>query len=82
MTDAEKIDFLGGEVDALLAFASAMIKTHPNLQALDGAFTQSKELQAASALASTASEAFLQGQEQVRERIKQLFMAAYLQKGA
>lgn len=80
MTDSEKIDFLGGEVDALLAFASSIIKTHPDPRALEAAYFDSKERQAAMTLASPASDAFVQGQDQIRDRLKRLFLAAALER--
>ena len=76
MTDSEKIDFLGGEVDVLLTFVSAVIRTHADPGALQRAYMQSRELQAASTPGAPASKAFVHGQEQIRERLKALFLSA------
>jgi hypothetical protein len=80
MTDSEKIDFNGGQIDALLAFTSAVIKTHDNPGALEAEFNASKELQAATTLASTVSDAFVQGQHQISVRLKALFFSAALKR--
>ena len=82
MTDSEKIDFLGGQVNALLAFASAVIQTHPDTAALGAAYAKSVELQATSSLNVAVSEPFLKGQAQIRKDIKALFIAAAQRKGA
>jgi hypothetical protein len=82
MTDSEKINFLGGQVNALLAFTSAVIKAHHDAARLEAAFAESRDLQEAITLPTNASEAFIKGQEDIRASIKGCFLSAALRRGA
>ena len=76
MSDAERIDFLGGQVAALLVFAAAVVKTHRNPKGLAEDFLKRSELQIASSLASKVSEPHIRGQNQIRERLKEILAAS------
>lgn len=69
MKDSEKIDFLAGNIDALLAFVSAVIRTHHDRDSLAQAFTTSQERQTAVALNTQASDQYIAGQQSMRERL-------------
>ena len=76
MRNDDQTDFMAGEIESLLAFASALIKTHPNVDALDLAFSDSKKRQAASTHPATLSDPFLLGQEQISARLRVLLVSS------
>ena len=80
MTDSEKIDFLGGQADVMLAFLSAVIQTHQNSSDLERCFNSVQNNQTATALTKAVSEPFLEGQAQTRKRIDVLFAADALRR--
>lgn len=68
MNDTSRIDYLAGQVNALMPFVLAVANTHPNLQLLDEEFRRLSVRQENYSLPTKISEAFLQGQsDTVRE---------------
>jgi len=80
MTDSEKIDYLAGQLDAMLVAISALFKTHPDLQELDKKLSANTELQVTTSLGRTVTEQYLRGQSKGHERIRSLLEAALIQK--
>lgn len=64
MNDSTRIHFLAGQVAALNAFAIALIKTHPDLEALQAEYATLTEKQVALSSPEPVSEAYLEGQQQ------------------
>jgi hypothetical protein len=65
MNDAQRLEFLAGQVAALEAFALAVINAHPNVQLLHDDFSRLKMQQESSSLPVPVSEAYLDGQAAV-----------------
>ncbi len=83
MNEFEKIDFAGGEINALFCMVAALVNTHPNPQALDKEFDRLSELQQSETLPARVTEHFLQGQTQRHSDMKNLiFRAIAIQLGA
>ena len=62
MTDKDRIDYLGGQVAALEAFALAVINSHPDIQLLNNEITRLNVVQESNSLPTQVSEAYLDGQ--------------------
>jgi len=54
--------YTGGQMNALLAFAAALIRTHPEPEKLRAMFQRTAALQESNALNSAVSEDYLKGQ--------------------
>lgn len=61
MTDAERIDYLTGQVVALKGFCIALIASHPDPELLGHAIERTGEQAVALALPTSASDALLAG---------------------
>jgi hypothetical protein len=70
MTQDEKIEFLGGQVHALVAFAHAVILTHPDLPALTKHLERRMTANLATAETSAVREEYVLGVEDIRDRLK------------
>lgn len=69
MTDSERIDFLIGQVAALKAFSISLIIREPDPRALLQLFDRGSEHTIAKTLPTKASEAMLQGMEDIRHAL-------------
>ena len=65
----QKIDFVGGQVKALMNFMNVLIVTHPSFSALKEHFETAALVGQAVSGAETVSEEFLQGMENVNDGI-------------
>ena len=66
----EKIEFLGGEVHALVGFAHAVIASHPNLAVLARHLDQIGTVNLATAETAAVREEYVLGVEDIRDRLK------------
>ena len=73
-----KIEFIGGQVNGLLAIVNALVQAAPNLQTLGRAFASSADAQEKVPL--NFSPPFLAGRASIQDGIKQLFVAAHQRK--
>lgn len=64
-------EFLAGRIHALLAFALALIETHPNLALLEQHLAAAEQAGLAVTEATLVPDKFLDGQRQVMERLRQ-----------
>jgi DNA-binding GntR family transcriptional regulator len=71
MTEAEKIEYLGGQVHALVGFAVAVITADEAPQRLARYIELLSEINAAKTAASLASDTYLEGLDNVQSRLKQ-----------
>jgi len=71
----DKVEFLGGQVSALMAFVAAMIQSHPEPQKLYAAYLKNVELQEALSLNVAVSEDVLKVQRDTRLQIEKIFKA-------
>jgi hypothetical protein len=69
MTDAEKIEFLGGRTQALLGFAIAVIMSHPNPSVLAGNLEEIAEINLARAEAEPVTDDFVDGVLDIKARL-------------
>lgn len=69
MTDAERIDFMQGQIIALRSMCFALMATHGNLPQLVNAMERFAELQIGVTLGQAASEATLEGAANMRETL-------------
>jgi hypothetical protein len=69
MTDAEKIEFLGGRTQALLGFAIAVIMSHPNPPVLAGNLEEIAEINLARAEAEPVTDDFVEGVLDIKTRL-------------
>jgi hypothetical protein len=72
----QKIDFLGGQVAALEAFAIACIRAHPDLASLHSEFIRLNALQEAVSLPTPVSEEYLQGRSATANALQSVVGAA------
>jgi hypothetical protein len=75
MPQTNKLEHLGGQVNALLAFVAALVQSHPEPEKLRAAFLRSAELQETIALNAAVSEDYLKGQRDTAGGIEQVFKA-------
>jgi hypothetical protein len=70
MNQSEKIEFLGGQVHALVGFAQAVILSHPNLAELAQHLEQIGTANLAAAETAAVREEYVLGVEDIRDRLK------------
>jgi hypothetical protein len=66
----EKIEFLGGQVHALVGFAHAIITSHPNLPVLARHIEEIGRVNLATAETAAVREEYVLGVEDIRDRLK------------
>ena len=71
----DRLLYLGGQVNALLAFVAASVQSHPDRAALQAAFRHSAQLQESQTLNAAVSEDYLRGQQETLAGIEKLFEA-------
>lgn len=69
MTDADRLNYLAGQVHTLLTFAGAIIKAHENPLILKDQFLRLDQVALSQSEATTVQEAYLEGQ---RDMVKSL----------
>lgn len=69
MNQHDRVDYLGGQVAALTAFARALIKTHPNRASLLEIFQETEQAALALSESTTVSEAYLSGQRETNQSL-------------
>jgi hypothetical protein len=67
--------YTGGQMNALLAFAAALIRTHPEPEKLRAMFQRTSALQEANALNAAVSEDYLKGQRDTLSAMEKLLEA-------
>ena len=65
----QKVDFLGGQVKALMNFAAVLITTHPSPKLLKQDFEAAELVGQAMVEGQTVSDEFLQGMRDVNDQI-------------
>jgi hypothetical protein len=75
MKQPDKLEFLGGQVSALMAFVAASIQSHPDPDRLFAAYQRNVELQEALSLNAAVSEEVLKVQRDTRAHIEKVFRA-------
>ena len=73
MQDTEKLEYLGGQVNTLLAFVAASIQAHPDPQKLRAAYLRSADLQESITLNAAVPENYLRGQRDTSAGIEKVF---------
>ena len=69
----DRLLYLGGQVNALLAFVAASIQSHPDRQRLRAAFQRGARLQETQTLNAAVAEDYLRGQQETVAGIDKLF---------
>jgi hypothetical protein len=80
MDQSEKIEFLGGQVHALVGFAHAVILSHPNLAVLAQHLERRGMANLAVAETSAVREEYVLGVEDIRDRLKLAVTSALAQR--
>jgi hypothetical protein len=80
MDQSEKIEFLGGQVHALVGFAHAVILSHPNLAVLSQHLERRGMANLAVAETSAVREEYVLGVEDIRDRLKLAVTSALAQR--
>ena len=75
MKRPDKLEFLGGQVSALMAFVAASIQSHPDPDRLYAAYQKNAEIQEALSLNAAVSEEVLKVQRDTRTNIEKVFKA-------
>jgi hypothetical protein len=73
MPELDKLDYLYGQVNALLAFAAASIQYHPEPEKLREGFRRSAALSETNAMNLAVSEDYLRGQREMSEGLEKVF---------
>jgi len=73
MQQTNKLEYLGGQVNTLLAFVAASIQAHPDPQKLHAAYRRSAELQESITLNAAVPEDYLRGQRDTSAGIEKIF---------
>jgi hypothetical protein len=73
MAQIDKLEYLYGQVNALLAFAAASIQYHPEPEKFREGFRRSSELQESNALGLAVSEDYLRGQKETIDGLEKVF---------
>ena len=73
MQQTNKLEYLGGQVNTLLAFVAASIQAHPDPQKLRAAYLRSAELQESITLNAAVPEDYLRGQRDTSAGIEKIF---------
>jgi hypothetical protein len=81
MPEGARIDNLEGQINALLTFFSAVLQMPPDLERFSKAWVDAAEFQLVGELASTKSENYAKGQEEVRNRIANLIQFERARRG-
>jgi hypothetical protein len=79
MTDSEKLEFLAGQVHALMGFAMAVITSHPNRSLLAEHFEKIAEINLARAEGELVSDDYVDGVLDVKERLKRTLETVLVQ---
>jgi hypothetical protein len=69
MTEADRVEYLAGQVHALLTFAAALMNTHPAQARLKREFQRLEKVAVAQTESRPVKEAFLVGQQQTNESL-------------
>jgi len=77
----DKLAYLGGQVNALLAFIAASIASHPEPEKFRAAYLRSAEMQETLSMNAAVPEDYLTGERETKAAIEQVFNAV-LQKRA
>lgn len=80
MTDSEKIEFLGGQVHALIGFATAIIIADPTPARLQKYLDYVGEINLARAEGALVSESYVEGVLDVKDRLKRAVETALKQR--
>jgi hypothetical protein len=72
MTGDEKIEFLGGQVHALMGFATALITSHQNLALLAEHLEKAGEINLATAESMPISDTYVEGVLDVKDRLRNI----------
>ena len=80
MTETEKIEFLGGQVHALIGFATAMITADDNPERLQKHLNIIGEVSLARAEGSLVPESYIDGVLDVRDRLRRAVEMALKQR--
>jgi hypothetical protein len=70
VTESEKIEFLGGQVHALMGFAIAVITSHPTPAVLALHVDRMAEINLANAESTAVVETYIDGVLDVKDRLK------------
>ena len=73
MENLNKLDYLYGQVNALLAFAAASIQYHPDPDTFREGFRRSSALQETNAMNAAVSEDYLRGQQETTAGLEKIF---------
>ena len=73
MAQLDKLDYLYGQVNALLAFAAASIQYHPEPEKFREGFRRSAALQESNAMNQAVSEDYLRGQQETTAGLEKIF---------
>jgi len=73
MKQVNKLEHLGGQVNALLAFAAASIQSHPDPEKFRAAYRRSAELQETITMNAAVPEDFLKGERDTKAGIEKIF---------
>jgi hypothetical protein len=73
MPEINKLDYLYGQVNALLAFAAASIQYHPEPEKFRDGFRRSAALQETNAMNVAVSEDYLRGQQETTAGLEKVF---------
>lgn len=80
MTSDKKLEFLAGQVHALIGFATALVTSHPNLDLLAGHLEKAGEINLARAESTPVADAYIEGVLDVKDRLKELVEIALEQR--
>lgn len=72
MTDAERLEYLAGQVHALTTFAAAVITSHPARGRLRAEFQRVEQMALALSESQATSEVYLDGQRATNESLSAL----------
>jgi hypothetical protein len=70
MTESEKIEFLAGQIHALMGFALAVINTHPSPAQLSRHLDFAGEITLARAEGTLVSDHYVEGLQNVQDRLR------------
>ena len=69
MSDTDRIDFLQGQIQALVAFSFAMIEAHPDRRSLLAYVSQNLEVALAKISGAAVPEPVVEGLEDMKTRL-------------
>jgi hypothetical protein len=79
MDQSEKIEFLAGEVHALMGFATAIVMTHPDISELAEQIEQTAQANLALAEGSVVPDEFVEGVQHIWDRIRKAIKTSQAQ---